>query len=300
MRPITHTLAHNEHSNSKLASGNIGLGFGLTAMSAAASALGSLTPFLDLLFPYIPCLSGVKITESKGFLAGSFSFSAGILLFLTLGDLFPESISSFKESRKFDRKFSSILASSIFIITVLIIMLSKKAIKVYREDEKTEVFNNIDDSKNNVLKEEVKIGEKDLNNEDNDIVSPHTARKLKHLGVSIAIALAIHKIPEGLIISLPIYYATQSRLIAFSIAASVGVVSQMLGAILGYVLFVTVWNSAVSGFLFAIVTGFLLYIILHGMLPLARSYDPKDKYCTYYLFAGLFFFCFVESIFDLA
>ncbi|RHZ83128.1 hypothetical protein Glove_99g285 [Diversispora epigaea] len=352
---ITHTLAHGGHddehddwkppptatttattsaseeneNHNKLASGNIGLGFGLTAISAAASAIGSLTPFLDLLFPYIPFLSGVKITESKGFLAGSFSFSAGILLFLTLGDLFPEAISSFKESGIFDRKFSSLFASAIFIITVLIIMLSKKAIKVYRKDKKTEVNNNIGDSNKNDLKE-VNIEEKGLNNNnDNDIVSPHTARQLKNMGVSIAIALAIHnfpeglavfsttiessrigtifaialslhKIPEGLIISLPIYYATQSRLIAFLIAASVGVISQMSGAVLGYVLFVTVWNSAVSGFLFSIVTGFLLYIILHGMIPLARSYDPKDKYCTYYLFAGLFFFCIVASIFDLA
>ncbi|CAG8793685.1 20631_t:CDS:2, partial [Racocetra persica] len=119
------------------------------------------------------------------------------------------------------------------------------------------------------------------------------------IGVIYAIALSLHKIPEGLIISLPIYYATGSRLKAFLIAASVGVTSQMLGAVLGYVIFITVWNDAVSGFLFSIVTGTLLYVILHGMLPMARSYDPQDKYCTYYVCGGLSFFAIVASLFNL-
>jgi zinc transporter, ZIP family len=99
---------------------------------------------------------------------------------------------------------------------------------------------------------------------------------------------------------LPIYYATGSRWIAFAIAASVGVVSQMLGAVLGYVLFVTIWNDAVSGVIFSIVTASLLYAILHGMLPMAHHYDPKDKYVTHWIFAGLFFFAIVSSIFGLA
>jgi ZIP family zinc transporter len=107
------------------------------------------------------------------------------------------------------------------------------------------------------------------------------------------------KIPEGLIISLPIYYSTGSRWKAFLIAATVGVCSQMLGAILGYVLFVTVWNDAVSAVIFSAVTAALLYAILHGMLPMAHHYDPKDKYVTYYTFSGLIFFAIVSSLFSL-
>src|SRR6185312_9714747 len=93
--------------------------------------------------------------------------------------------------------------------------------------------------------------------------------------------LCSSKLPEGLIIALPIYFATGSRWKAFLIAASVGVISQFLGAILGYVLFVTYWNEAVSATMFAIVTGSLLYIVLHSMIPLARHYDPNNRYVTY-------------------
>ncbi|KAF0449272.1 iron permease 1 [Gigaspora margarita] len=119
------------------------------------------------------------------------------------------------------------------------------------------------------------------------------------ISVIYAIALSLHKIPEGPIISLPIYYATGSRWKAFIIAATVGITSQMLGALQGYIVFVTVWNEAVSGFLFAFVTGSLLYVILHRMIPLARSYDPQDKYYTYCVCSGLFFFAIVASFFDL-
>lgn len=122
----------------------------------------------------------------------------------------------------------------------------------------------------------------------------------QRIGIIFAIALSLHKIPEGLIISLPILYSTGSRWKAFFIAATVGIISQMLGAVLGYVLFVTIWNEAVSGVIFSVVTAGLLYAILHGMLPMAHHYDPKDKYVTYYIFSGLIFFAIVSSLFNLA
>lgn len=118
------------------------------------------------------------------------------------------------------------------------------------------------------ISEAVENGKEDLevknegekgNKDSLTVTKSQDARKLKNLGVQIAIALAIqiinlynrnccssnwnnicnsialslHKIPEGLIISLPIYYVTGSRWKAFVIAASIGVISQMLGATLG-------------------------------------------------------------------
>jgi len=345
---ITHIHAHggvdDEHgpevkppsvfANEKqttLAEGNVGLAFGLTALAAIASALGSFTPFLDYLFPYIPFLAHVKITESKGFIAGSLAFSSGVLLSLTLGDLLPEAISSFKTAELFDKKFSSLVVASIFIFTSLLIIIVKKFVKK-RQNVNEENF----DSENAEIKE-VKIDDTsietkvDENNSLNrvELVDKTQAKRFKSLsfqiaaalalhnfpeglasfattlgderiGIIFAIALSLHKIPEGLIISLPIFYSTGSRWKAFLISATVGICSQFLGAILGYVLFVTVWNEAVSGVIFSVVTASLLYAILHGMLPMAHHYDPKDKYVTYYTFSGLIFFFIVSALFDLA
>ncbi|CAG8507482.1 24737_t:CDS:2 [Gigaspora margarita] len=306
--------------SSTFATGYISLGFGLSVMAALSSALGSFLPLLDHLFPHIPGLRDFSIAQSKGFLAASLSFSAGILLFLTLGDLYPEAIESFQTSGLFDEKYANIVAASVFVVTVVIIMIMKAVFSLSHGHGISEAAENGNG--------DVEVENKDekINKNSLTVIKSQDAHKLKNLGIQIAIALAIHnfpeglstfataiaapqigiiyaialsKIPEGIIISLPIYYATGSRWKAFVIAASIGVISQMLGATLGYVLFVTVWNSAVSGFLFSMVTGALLYVILHGMLPLARHYDPTDKYCTYYACGGLFFFAIVASLFTL-
>ncbi len=53
------------------------------------------------------------------------------------------------------------------------------------------------------------------------------------LGISIAVAIAIHNIPEGLAVSAPIYYATKSRKKAFVLSFLSGL-AEPIGALLGY------------------------------------------------------------------
>ena len=86
---------------------------------------------------------------------------------------------------------------------------------------------------------------------------------------------------------------------AFSVAAGVGIISQMLGAILGYILYVTVWNVAISGVLYSAVTAVLLHAVLNGMIPMAHLYDPNDIYTTKCTFIGLIFFSFAYSILNI-
>ncbi|RKP07505.1 Zinc/iron permease [Thamnocephalis sphaerospora] len=124
-----------------------------------------------------------------------------------------------------------------------------------------------------------------------------TAMVSARTGTVFGVALALHKIPEGVMISLPIFVATGSRWKGFLTSAIIGTFSQFFGAIIGLILYRTYWNSAVSGTLFALVTGILLYTILGNMLPLARSYDPADRYVTAWTLTGVVFFSFVHSLF---
>ncbi|CAG8787701.1 3827_t:CDS:1, partial [Gigaspora margarita] len=58
----------------------------------------------------------------------SFAFTSGVLLGLTLIDLFPESMSDFGTSYWFDAKWASSLATALFIVTVFDIKKSFKKI----------------------------------------------------------------------------------------------------------------------------------------------------------------------------
>lgn len=91
------------------------------------------------------------------------------------------------------------------------------------------------------------------------------------LGVSIAIAIAIHNIPEGIAVSVPIYYATKNRKKAFYFSLLSGF-AEPIGAIIGYFLLVKLFNDAIFGIVFASVAGIMIYISLDELLPTAEEY----------------------------
>ncbi|CAG8714307.1 9722_t:CDS:2, partial [Dentiscutata erythropus] len=229
-------------------------------MGGIASAIGSFTPFLDLLFPLLPFWKDVKITQSKGFIAGSMALASGVLLGLVLMDLFPGAVSDFQTSNWFDPKWGSSLATAIFIVTK-------------NEEDGTENLQHSRSLRTLGIQIAIALG---VHNFPEGLATFAVTIANPQIGILFAIALALHKLPEGLIISLPIYLSTGSRLKAFLIAGSIGISAQMLGAIFGYVLFVTYWNYGISAIIFSIVSGVLLYTVLHGMIPLANKYDPKD------------------------
>lgn len=91
------------------------------------------------------------------------------------------------------------------------------------------------------------------------------------LGVSIAIAIAIHNIPEGIAVSVPIYYATKNRKKAFYYSLSSGF-AEPIGAIIGYFLLIRFFSDAIFGIVFASVAGIMIYISLDELLPTAEEY----------------------------
>ncbi len=98
------------------------------------------------------------------------------------------------------------------------------------------------------------------------------------LGVAIAIAIALHNIPEGVSVSVPIFYATGSRRKAFLYSALSGL-AEPVGAVIAYaaILFFLGGDSGVippeiMGVLFGGVAGIMVYISLDELLPTSRAY----------------------------
>jgi len=106
------------------------------------------------------------------------------------------------------------------------------------------------------------------------------------VGVSVAVAIGIHNIPEGICVAMPIYYATGSKWKAFFWATMSGM-TELVGAFLGWIVLRKVFNQVVYGALFGIVAGMMVYIALKELLPTAHRYDPEDKVTTFGLIGGM-------------
>jgi ZIP family zinc transporter len=95
--------------------------------------------------------------------------------------------------------------------------------------------------------------------------------------VAIAVAVALHNIPEGVSVSVPIFYATGDRRKAFLYSFLSGL-AEPVGAGLAWlaILFFLgdggVVPPQVTGALFAGVAGIMVYISLDELLPTSRAY----------------------------
>lgn len=105
------------------------------------------------------------------------------------------------------------------------------------------------------------------------------------VALPIVAAIAIHNIPEGIAVSVPIYQATGSRKKAFRLSFLSGL-AEPLGALLGWLVLQPVMNETVSGLLFAGVAGIMVFISFDELLPAAREYG-EHHLSIYGLISGV-------------
>ncbi|CAI5483431.1 unnamed protein product [Closterium sp. Yama58-4] len=91
------------------------------------------------------------------------------------------------------------------------------------------------------------------------------------VGISLAVAIALHNIPEGLAVALPIYFGTRSRWAAFRAAALSGA-AEPLGVVFVALFFPALLAPDLIEGLLAGVGGIMAFLVLHEMLPLAFEY----------------------------
>ncbi|MFQ6097124.1 MAG: ZIP family metal transporter, partial [Armatimonadota bacterium] len=99
------------------------------------------------------------------------------------------------------------------------------------------------------------------------------------LGVAIAVAIAIHNIPEGLAVSAPVYAATGSRAKAFTWSLLSGL-SEPVGAALAAILLMPFLSHPVLGWVLAGVAGIMIAISLDELVPAAKSFGSAHMPMT--------------------
>ena len=95
--------------------------------------------------------------------------------------------------------------------------------------------------------------------------------KLMRMGVMTALAIAIHNFPEGIAVSVPIYYATGDRVKAFRLSLLSGV-AEPVGALLAWLVLMPFMSTTLMGCILAGVAGIMVFISIDELLPAAREY----------------------------
>ncbi|KAJ1966525.1 Zinc transporter [Dipsacomyces acuminosporus] len=121
------------------------------------------------------------------------------------------------------------------------------------------------------------------------------------LGLSVAASLFFHNLPEGLMLALPLFLATGKRTRAFLVSALMGAAPPVVGAAVGSWLLSDAAQdsdadlSGTFGVAFGITAGMMCMVSLNGMLPTARIYDKSGNVVAWSFAFGVASMLFANS-----
>ncbi|KAJ2081696.1 Zinc transporter [Coemansia sp. RSA 988] len=120
------------------------------------------------------------------------------------------------------------------------------------------------------------------------------------LGVSVAASLFFHNLPEGMMLALPLFLATGRRHMAFGVAALMGALPPAAGAALGMLVLGDVGHnnamlSGIFGIAFGVTAGMMCMVALNGMLPTARIYDKSGNIVAWFFALGVALMLFANT-----
>jgi ZIP family zinc transporter len=237
------------------------MAFALTLFAGLATGIGSFIAFFT------------KQTNTK-LLSFALGLSAGVMIYVSFVDLFPES-SSLLIAGLGDilGSYATVLA---FFAGVIVIVVIDRLIPSYENPHEIHRVEEMDKLTPLKCKNLMRVGilvalAITIHNFPEGIATFASALVDLRIGISIAIAVAIHNIPEGIAVSMPIFCATGNRKKAFVYSFLTGL-AEPLGALIGFVVLFPFMNDAVLGILLAAVAGIMVFISLDQLLPAAREY----------------------------
>lgn len=223
---------------------------------------------------------------SSNFLAAALGLSAGVMIFISLAELFPESQAEIIASGAIPHGKLFVLLA--FFAGMGIIMLIDFLIPEYENPheasglslgEHTPAVGVLEQAGNEKalhrlgLLSALAIA---IHNFPEGIATFIGAMNDPQMGTGITFAIAIHNIPEGIAVAIPIYYATKSKGKALLYATLSGM-SEVIGALL-CIAVTAIFGVELTGgspafpLILAAVAGIMIYISLDELLPTAEKY----------------------------
>lgn len=222
---------------------------------------------------------------SSNFLAGALGLSAGVMIFISLAELFPEAQSMISD---IGLSYGEAFVLIAFFVGMGIITLIDFTIPEYENPHEASGLS-LSDRTAAVGVLEHTGNEKALHrlgllsalaiavhNFPEGIATFIGALNDPEMGAGITFAIAIHNIPEGIAVAIPIYYATKSKGKALLYATLSGL-SEVVGAALCLAI-TAIFGIELTGgspafpLVLSAVAGIMIYISLDELLPTAEKY----------------------------
>ena len=253
---------------------NVLLAFTLTALAGLCTGIGSALAFFT------------KRTN-KAFLSGSLGFSAGVMIYVSLVEIFVKAQDALVEVH--GDVAGAWITVGAFFGGIFVIALIDRLIPSYENPHEAHPIEEMHEEAAQErrlmrmgLFTALAIG---IHNFPEGLATFFGALSDPAVGIAIAAAIAVHNIPEGISVSVPVYFATGSKKKAFWLSFLSGV-SEPVGAIIGYTILKPFFSPTVFGLLFAGVAGIMVFVSLDELLPTAKEYG-KGHIAIYGLIAGM-------------
>ena len=223
---------------------------------------------------------------SSNTLAGALGLSAGVMIFISLAELFPEAQAEIMATGSFRHGEALVLLA--FFAGMGIITLIDFLIPEYENpheasglslDAKTAAVGVVEQTGNEKALHRLGIMSAlaiAIHNFPEGIATFISALNDPQMGAGITFAISIHNIPEGIAVAIPIYYATKSKGKALLYATLSGL-SEVIGALLCLAV-TAIFGVEMTGdgpvfpLILAAVAGIMIYISLDELLPTAEKY----------------------------
>lgn len=253
---------------------DVALAFIMTTFAGLSTGIGAAMAFFTK-------------RENKKFLSASLGFSAGVMIYVSFVEIWPESIGRFSVNfNEFNAELYTVLS---FFAGMLLILIIDRLIPSYENPHEIRKIDEIEhyDAKNKKLRRMGLLAALviSIHNFPEGMATFASVLNDPKLGIAIAIAIALHNIPEGIAVSVPLYHSTGKRKKSFWLALLSGM-SEPLGALVGYLILMPYLNDTIFGVLFGAVAGIMVFISLDELLPAAKEYDTGHL-AIYGLFSGM-------------
>lgn len=222
---------------------------------------------------------------SSDFLAGALGLSAGVMIFISMAEMFPESQEMIAGTGLTHGEAFVLVA---FFVGMGLITLIDFAIPEYENpheapglslDSQTAAVGMLEQTGNEKAMHRLGLLSAlaiAVHNFPEGIATFIGALNDPEMGAGITFAIAIHNIPEGIAVAIPIYYATKSKGKALLYATLSGM-SEVIGALLCLAV-TAIFGIELTGggpafpLVMSAVAGIMIYISLDELLPTAEKY----------------------------